>query len=277
MPIRLVTDSTCDVPPELIERHQIVVVPAILNLEEQSYRDVVDIARADFYRRLPALKTLPTTSAPAAGEFEAAYRQCGDADIISIHLASTLSGLFNSARVGAEAFGGRVTMMDSGQLSMGLGWQVLAAAEAIASGQSLAQVLQVIASVKRRVKIVAALDTIEYLRRSGRATFLTAALGQLLQIKPLLEVMDGEVMAVAKMRTHSKALEKLIELVAALKPIERLAVMHAASLDEARALADRLVTLGLSPEPHPLIVEVTPIIGTHVGPGTLAVAAVRAS
>ena len=273
MPIRLVTDSTCDLPPDVVLRYGVLVVPAVLNMEGKSYRDGTDISRADYYARLPGLKTLPTTAAPAAGEFEAVYRQCGDAEVVSVQLASQLSGMFNAARLGAEASGARVTLVDSGNVSMALGWQVLAAAEAIAAGKPLAEVVAAVESTRQRVKLFALLDTIEFLRRGGRASTFAAALGELLQIKPMLEVAEGSLIQLAKPRTHGKGVEKLVELVQALGPLERLAVMYATTPAEAQLLADRLAPL--SPQP-PLVVEATTVIGTHAGPGALGVAAVKA-
>ena len=271
--VRLVTDSTCDLPPDLVLRYGILVVPAVLNMEGKSYRDGVDISRADYYARLPGLKALPTTAAPAAGEFEAVYRECGDAEVVSIHLASQLSAMFNTARLGAEASGARVTLVDSGNVSMALGWQVLAAAEAIAAGKPLAEVVAAVESTRQRVKLFALLDTIEFLRRGGRASAFAATVGELLQIKPMLEVAEGSLIQLAKPRTHGKGVEKLVELVQALGPLERLAVMYATTPAEARSLADRLAPL--SPQP-PLVVEATTVIGTHAGPGALGVAAVKA-
>ena len=273
MPIRIVTDSNCDLPAELIERHRILVVPSVLNMDGRAYRDGVDISRAEFYRRLPTSQPVPTTAAPASGEFEAAYRACGDADIISIHVASKLSGILNAARLGAEAVGERVHLVDSGQVSMGQGWQVLAAAEAAAAGQSTAQVRAAAESTRRRCQVLAVLDTLEYLRRGGRASALSAILGELLQVKPLLELVDGDIVLRAKLRTWATARGQLVKLVEALGRLERLAVLHTDRAAEARALADRLAPRAAS---EPLVVEATAVIGTHVGPGAVGVAAVKA-
>jgi DegV family protein with EDD domain len=272
--IRLVTDSTSDLPAELVERHGILVVPAVFVIDGQAHQDGIDIARADFYDRLPGLKELPKTAAPATGAFEAVYRQCGGAEIISFHVASQFSGLFNAARLAAEAFGRQVHLIDSGQVSMGLGWQVLAAAEAVAASKPIAAVLAAAETARRRVKLFAVLDTVEYLRRGGRASALAASLSALLQIKLMLEVAEGKLMPVARLRTHGRAIEKLVEMVEALGPLERLAVLHAHSLEAARQLAERLAARAMQP---PLIVEVTTVIGTHAGPGALGVAAVTAT
>lgn len=272
MPIALVTDSNCDLPAELIERYDIRMVSSLLTIGGQSYRDGVDISRAEFYARLPALNPSPTTAAPASGVFEELYRTCGDADIISIHIASKLSGFFNAARLGAEASGARVTLVDSEQLSMGVGWQVLAAVEAITAGKSLADVLEAISRTRQRIKVFAALNTLEHLRRSGRANAVIAMLGDLLQIKPLIELVEGEVKLIGRQRTFGKALDKLVETVQALGPLERLAIMHANNPIDAQRLAERLA-------PHsaqaPLVTEIAAVIGTHVGPQAIGVAVVK--
>jgi len=274
MPIHIITDSTCDLPAEFVTRYGLSVIPAVLNLDGKSYRDGIDISRSDFYQRLPQLKDLPRTSVPAAGELEALYHRHSGSEIISIHLASQLSGMINTARLGAEASGARVTLIDSGQVSMGLGWQVLAAAEAAAAGKTLAEVLAAIESVRGRIKLFALLNTLEFLQRGGRASALTATLGKLLQIKPVLELAAGQVIPLEKPRTWSRGVEKLLELAKGLGRLERVAVLHADALAEAQNLAQRLTPHTTHP---PIVVEVTTVIGTHVGPGALGIAAVRAS
>lgn len=272
--VRIVTDSNCDVPADLVARHNVVVVPSLLNIDGRAYRDGIDLSRAEFYQRLPSLRPPPTTAAPSAGEFEAAYRQCGDAPIVSIHLAAGFSAIFNTARLGAEPFGGQVTLVDSGSLSMGIGWQVLAAAEAAERGAPVAEVVAAAQRVQQRLRLIAVLDTVEYLRRGGRASAITAGLSQLFQIKPLLEVAHGQVTALARLRTRAKARESLVIRIEALGPLERVAVLHVAAAEDAQALAGRLAERAAHP---PIVVEATAVIGTHVGPGTLAVAAVTAA
>jgi DegV family protein with EDD domain len=271
VPVCVVTDSTCDLPPQWVARYGIRVVPALVTLDGRAYRDGLELSRADFYRRLPALRPLPTTAAPSAGDFAAAYHRCGDNDIVVVALAAALSGIFNAARLGAEGWGERVTLIDSGNLSMGLGWQVLAAAEAAVAGAGAAQVVRAVQSTQQRLTLLAALDTVEYLRRGGRASALTALLGELLQIKPLLEVRAGQVIPLGRLRTRSKARAGLAERIEALGPLQRVAVLHAAAEAEARELAERLAALSQEP---PIVVEATTVIGTHVGPGALGVAAI---
>lgn len=270
MPVRVVTDSNSDLPAELVARYNIVVVASVLNIEGKSYLDGIDISRAEFYQRLPQINPLPTTAAPSAAAFEAAYRSCGEAEVVAIHLSATFSAIYTAARLGAEPLGDRVTLVDSQQASMGMGWQVLAAAEAAEAGGSRDDVLRAVHSAQERVRLYAALDTIEYLRRGGRASLLTARLGDLLQIKPMLEVRHGVVSVPARVRTRQKAREELAARVEALGRLERLAVLHTNCADDARAMAQRLA-------PHtqqaPVVVEATAVIGTHVGPGAIGVAA----
>ena len=273
-PIVLVTDSNGDVPAEYVERYNIRVVPSVLNLDGQALRDGIDITRREFYARLPHLKTPPTTATPSAGDFEDLYRACGDVDIIAIHLSSKLSGFYNVSRVGAEASGARVTLIDSEQLSLGLGWQVIAAAEAIAAGKSVAEVVAIVADVRRRVMVLAILDTLENLRRSGRASNLKALMGELLQVKPMLSVVNGEVVMLGQYRTRSKALAKLQETAQAQGPLERLAIIHANAPEAAQALAAELAAQSAQP---PIIQEFAAVLGAHLGPGVVGVGVVKAA
>ncbi len=276
MSIAIITDSTCDLPAEAARRYHITVIPMTINIEGRSYRDEVDITRAEYYARLPQVKTLPTTSASGAADFEKAYRECQADEIVSIHIGATLSGVLNMARLGAEASGRRVTLVDSQQASMGLGWQAVAAAEAALSG-SVEKVLEVIAAVRRRVRVLALLDTFEYLRRGGRANAVVATLGDLLQIKPLIQVAEGKVTSLARPRTHSRGFDKLVELVEQMGPLDRLAVLHAHNLEGARRLEERVARY-LRPGASPLIRnDVTAIVGTHAGPGAIGVAVVPAA
>jgi DegV family protein with EDD domain len=270
MPVRVVTDSNSDLPPELVARYNIVVVPSLLNIEGKSFADGVDITRGEFYQRLPKLNPLPTTAAPSAAAFQAAYRSCGQAEIVAIHLSASFSAIYTAARLGAEPLGDQVTLVDSQQASMGMGWQVLAAAEVASQGGSRDDALRAVRSAQARVRLYAALDTIEYLRRGGRASLLSARLGDLLQIKPMLEVRDGNVSVPARVRTRPKARAELAARVEALGPLERLAVLHTDCVDDARAMADRRAPRS---QQMPVVVEAAAVIGTHVGPGAIGVAA----
>ncbi len=277
MRIGVVTDSTADIPAELCARHNIEVVPAIVVLENQSYRDGVDLSRREFYERLPGLSTPPTTATPAPGAFQAAYEkllQGGAQAVLSIHLADQLSGIHNTAEIAAKAFKPRVQVVDSRSLSMGLGFQVLAAAEAAAAGLPLKSIRKIVEEVSQRVRVFAMLDTLEYIRRSGRVSWAAARLGSLLQVKLFVEVRAGAVINLGQTRTRKKGIAHLKALLAKAGPIEKLAVLHSNAENDARRFLEDLLP-GLQLRSEAPIVNTTPVIGAHVGPNGLGFAAVR--
>jgi len=275
--VRIVTDSTSDIPADLAGRLGITVVPAYVQVEGQSLRDGVQITRAEFYRRLPGLTRIPTTSVPPAHEFAAAFRSLvGQADAVVAPLVSNkLSGMLNTARLGSrEVPEIEVHLVDSTQVAMGLGWQAVVAAEAAAARKGVDEIISLIRQVQPRVRLYALLDTLEYLHRSGRVAWARAAAAQLLNIKPLLEVRQGEVIMIGKVRTRNKAIERLLEMVSDLGPLERLAVVHTQAPD----VESFRVRLGdLFPVEQIVVSDVGPIVGTHVGPGALGIAAVVAA
>ncbi|MBA4379150.1 MAG: hypothetical protein C0393_00400 [Anaerolinea sp.] len=277
MKISLVTDSTADIPEELRLQHGIEVIPAILNIGGESYEDGKGISREEFYERLPNLSVPPTTSAPSVGSFQERYEwllNAGASHILSIHPPDRLSGIFNAARLAAEQFGQRVHVLDSGQLSLGLGFQVLAAAEAVARGVSLEDILGLVESVKGRVRVVALLDTILYLRRSGRVSWAKAMIGDLFNIRPMIELRFGIIERLAQVRTHSQGILRLAEALNSWGPLERLAILHTNAETAARQLLEDLKPKLPAP---PLVVNVTTVIGTHTGPNGLGLAAVPVS
>jgi DegV family protein with EDD domain len=278
MKLGIVTDSTCDLPAHLIEQHEVEVIPSILVLDGHEFVDGQTITRDEFYRRLPALRTPPTTAAPAMGEYVSRYDALlsnGCDHVISIHAAGKLTSIVNTAHQAAKDFSGRVTCVDSGSLSLGLGFQVLAAAEAAELGLQAA--LDAITSTRKRLTVNAALDTMEYLRRSGRVPNAVAALGGLLSIKPLVDLTDGVVKAIAAVRTTHQANERLLNFLLELGPLERLAIMHSGLEARAREFLNTLMQKASQSAPREiLLVNVTTVIGTHVGPHGLGFAAVKA-
>jgi DegV family protein with EDD domain len=270
--IRIVTDSTADLPPELAG--DIASVPCYVQFGAESYLDGVDLTREQFYERLTRDPVLPKTAAPSAGLFEETYRRVAAANdqIISLHVAATLSSMQNSARLGGQALAGTpVTVYNSESLSMGLGWLCIAAARAARAGKTLNEIVALLDDMKTRTHVLAALDTLEFMRRSGRVGWAAALVGQWLHIKPIVSVRRGLVSLVARVRTRAQALQRLTELVIRLGPLEHLAVMHTTAQATAQQLARTLAHL--APPPIP-IGEVTPIIGTHVGPHGVGLAAV---
>jgi DegV family protein with EDD domain len=274
--INIVTDSTSDIPPDIARELNITVIPVHVIFGDESFDDGVTITREEFYRRLKTAKVLPTTSTPSIGEFAEAYQRVGG-EIVAIHVASSWSSLLNVARLGAEmASDARVTFVDSGKLAMGLGWQVILAARAAQQGKSAAEIVQILQAAKHRVRLFAALDTLEFLRRSGRVNAFLARFGQLLSIKPIIDVGDGEVSMVDRVRTRHAAIDRIREMTHGLGPLQSLAVLHTSSYETARALADEFA-LSIPNLREPIIVcEATTAVGTHVGPNALGIAAIVA-
>ncbi len=277
MKLGIVTDSTSDLPNYLIEQYGLEVIPTILILDGKEYADGQGISRDDFYTRLPSLRTPPTTAAPSIGDFSARYDSLltrGCDQIISIHPAGQLTTIINSARQAAQDFPNKITIVDSGSLSLGLGFQAVAAAEAAENG--LQASLKAIDSTRKRLKVYAALDTMEYLRRSGRVPSAVAALGGLLSIKPLIELLDGEVKAIGAVRTTSQANGRMLNILLPRGELERLAILHTGAEARAKEFLNAVMQKASQSVPRDiLLVNVTTVIGTHVGPHGLGFAAVK--
>ena len=273
----IVTDSTCDIPQYLIEQHGIEVVPSILILDGKEYVDEGGFARDEFYKLLPDLKVPPTTSTPSIGEFTRCYQKLlneGCDHIISIHAAGTLTTIINTARRAAQEFNGRILVVDSLSLSLGLGFQVLAAAESEESSPEAA--LAAIESTRRRLRLFAALDSMEYLRRSGRVQNTIALLGSLLNVKPLIEVCDGDVKASGVVRTTRQANEHMAAFLKSAGRLERLAILHTGAEARAREFLNRIMSeISQSLPRDILMINATTVIGTHIGPNGLGFAAIR--
>jgi len=275
--VKIVVDSTADLPPELAAEWGITVIPCLVHFGQETFREGVDLSRGEFYRRLESGSEMPTTSAPGPGVFADTYRQlAAETDqIVSIHVSSRLSAVYNSARLGAEKIkGAKVAVLDSGTVSMGLGWLAVMAAQLAEAGRSWSEIVNWVEMVHPRTRVFAMLDTLEYLHRSGRVGWALAVLGALLNVKPMISVKEGAVLPLGRARSRQKATARLVLLVEDLGPLERLAVLHTCARRDAEALAGRLAAL--FPRERMVIAEVGTIIGTHVGPNGLGVACVTA-
>jgi DegV family protein with EDD domain len=270
MKINFVTDSTTDVPPEFVERYNIRVVPTLVVFEGKEYRDGVDITRAEFYQRLPSLRPLPTTAAPSAGDFESIFASI-DGPVISLHTAVSLTAIYTSARIASEKFADRVTVIDSGSISLGAGWQVVAAAAAAAAGANVQEVLKVIADVRKRVRVFALLDTLDNLRHSGRISLMRASIGELLQIKPMVEVYESQLIARDQFRTRAKALPSFIEQMKSLGKFERLGVLYTDNIEPAKQVH---AALGDHAPAGTIVSPITSTVGTHIGLNAVGVTGV---
>jgi len=270
--IAIVTDSTADIPVETAESLNISVIPAVLTLDGETYVDGRDISRAEFYLRMPDLRTPPTTAVPSTIVFEETYQhllESGAERILSIHLSSKLSGMINTAMQAARSFGDRVKVFDSSQLSLGTGFQAIEAARVVKEGLDFDQVVSTARQFRDKAYVVALIDRLEFMRRSGRVNWLRANIGDFLHIKQLVEVKGGLVNALARTRTYTKAFERLISIAFTWSNIRRLAVLHSGAPEKAKELTERVADLCPSPL---MIVDVTTVIGVHVGPGCVGLA-----
>lgn len=276
MKIALVTDSTSDIPDSLIKAKHIFMVPNSVNIDGHSFLDGIEISREEFYRRLPEFRSQPTTATASIGTYQSLYSdlfQQGYERIISIHASSLLSGIYNAAHSAAQSFVNRVFVIDSQQISLGLGFQVLAAADSITNGSPLESVLEMLQNIRKRIRVVAMLDTLEYVHRSGRASWAKARIGGLLRIKPFVEVKEGKVLSLGEARTRQKGIKQLRKIITKLGHLERIAILHSNSEADARLLQEYVKPIT---DDASLLINVTTVIGVHVGPNGLGFAAIIA-
>lgn len=272
MAVRVVTDSACDLPDELLENLGIEVVPLTIRFGHEELVDRKELSTDEFWRRLEGSSVLPETSAPSAGAFEERFRRLvgdGATGIVCINLSSKLSATLQAAQVAAQAVQDAcpVVVIDSLQVSMGLGNLCITAAELAADGEPLDSIVASVIDRRKRTKLYGTLDTLEYLKKGGRVGNARAILGSMLAIKPVVEVRDGAVEEAGKVRTRSKALRLLVDRVKE-GPFESLAVLHGDAPD-----VDELLTLlePLSPRDEIVIGQIGPVIGTHAGPRVIGV------
>ena len=269
MTIKIVTDSTCDLPEEIVAQHGITVVPLYINFGSESYLDGVDLSREAFYARLPDCDPPPTTAMPGPQMFLETYKRLaekGATEILSIHISRSLSAVVDTAQLAAREASIPVTVFDSGTLSLGTGFLVWAAADAVAQGHSMEEIAALIEEQGQRTHVFAALDTLEFLRRGGRMNRVIAVLGSWLQMKPLLKMHDGKP-AAEKILTAKAATQRLVALLQEQVPLEKVALVHTHALDKARELCQQ--ARHLLPEGEVLSVDITPVFGTHLGPGAV--------
>ena len=277
MSIRIVTDSTCDLPEATVAEYDITVVPLYINIGDQGYLDGVELSRQEFYERLPDYDPPPTTATPGPEQFRQVYDTLaaeGATEILSIHISESLSATVGMARLSAQAMEAvPVTVFDSGSLSLGTGFLVLAAAKAAAEDRPTDEIIPILEEQGSRTHVFAALDTLEFLRRSGRMNRAMAAVGSWLQMKPLLRMHDGNPTA-ERVRTSEAAVKRLVSLLSDLVPLEQVALVHTHALDRAADLLDRV--RHLLPEGEVLSVDITPVFGVHLGPGAIGFSCVTA-
>jgi len=276
--VAVITDSTAYIPKDMLDTYNISVTPQVLIWGDETLHDGVDILPNEFYKRLETAKTMPTTSQVPImvmkTEFERLLEQ--GYDVLGIFLSAKLSGTMQSAIQALEMLPnatGKISIIDSNSTAMAMGFHVLSAARAAKSGGNLDECRELAEEARKHTGVFFVVDTLEFLRRGGRIGGAQALLGSALNIKPLLELRDGRIESVEKIRTKGKAIERMIDRIAeqveGRSPI-RLATLHANAEVEARAALE-IATLRLQPI-ETVFASVSPVIGAHAGPGTIGLA-----
>lgn len=275
MPVRIVTDSSCDLPARIVSRYGICVLPLYINVGSQSYLDGIDLSREEFYKALPNYPVNPTTAVPSPQKFRAIYDSLaeeGASEVLSIHISSTLSAITSVAQVAArDTASVPVTVVDSQQLSLGTGFLVETAARLAQAGASALEILAALKDQIQRTHVFAALDTLEFLQRSGRMNTVLSTIGEFFQIKPLLKMYAGKASA-ERVRTRKNAMKRLVELVKAYRPFEKLALLHSDATERAQALLQDVREM--LPDDEIWFEQINPVLGAHLGPGVIGFACV---
>ena len=273
MAVRIVTDSTSDIPPSIAHGLGISVVPLSVIFGDEAFREGIDITHDLFYEKLVRSRALPTTSAPSVGDFLSVYRPLlKEADeIVSIHISSKLSATYSNACQAARQLsdeGARIEVMDSQSVSFGLTFLAAAAARAAADGAGIDAIRELVEGMVPRVRIIVVLDTLEYLRRGGRIGRARAYLGAVLRVKPLLSIRDGEVHPEERIRTKSHALDRIFQIVTSYR-VKEAAIGYSTNAQEAEDLKRRLEGALNGVTVH--VQRLGPVIGVHAGPGVIGV------
>ena len=275
MAVKIVTDSTADLPSDIVNELGITVVPANVRFGNDAYKDGVDLSSDEFFDKLVNGPDFPTTSQPSIGEFRDAYERVAEgADgIVSVHVSGKLSGTMNSATQGASQAGADcpIEVLDTRQASMGSGLVAMAAARAAQDGASVEEAANAARSAIDRSQCFALLDTLDYLIKGGRIGKARGAIGKLLRIKPMIILRDGEVNDLAKERARSRAVARLRRTAEEFAPLAAVAVMYSTDPDEARALAADLSPLLTDGADAPMTARFGPALGTYVGPNSLGI------
>jgi DegV family protein with EDD domain len=273
--VRVVTDSIADIPPSIAVELGITVIPAIVRFGDEMFEAGVNLSNDEFYARLRSSPVLPQTAVPPVGVFEAIYRQLGrETDqIVSIHIPARLSGMMNAALIAARALPElQIEVIDSTNISMALGWLVIMAARAANEGRSLDEIVIQVRQTIPKIRLLAVMDTLEYAEKGGRIGKGRALVGTLLRVKPLLQVLNSELLPIENVRTIRRAIARLVELVGELGPLAEASVVHADASGLAHQVREMLAPI------HPVdripIAEAGPVLGAHAGPGAVGVACV---
>jgi DegV family protein with EDD domain len=273
MPVKVVTDSSADLPGELVKELGITVVPLYVRFGEEVHRDRVTISEDEFYRRLESDPIHPTTIQPGPQDFLEVYQnECAGADgIVSIHISGKLSGTVNSALMARDMLenGCPVEVVDSLAVTMGLGLVVIAAARVAKAGGAMDKVVTAAKEAIPQVHFLALFDTLKYILLGGRIGKAKALLGSILNVKPILTLKDGEVVPCTQVRNRAKGMDRLFDFVKNATDVQDVAVVYSTTPDEAQRLAERIGSVFDREKIR--IARIGPVLGVHMGPGTLIV------
>ncbi|MCX5994770.1 MAG: DegV family protein [Chloroflexi bacterium] len=273
MTVKVVTDSTSDIPPNLAQDLNITVVPIYVIFGQKVYRDRVDIFEDEFYHKLGFGSVYPTTSVPSPQDFADAYNKLAQEtdEIISIHITSKLSGTYNSALLGTQLVNKkcRIEVVDSMSMSMGLGLSVIAAAREALAGSNLEQVTALVRQTILQVHTLILADTLKYAVRGGRVSKTYGLLGTVLRVRALLGMRDGDLFLAGLARTRAKALERMYEFAKSFPKVQEIALAYTTEYNDVKTLAERLKPV--FPETTIYIARVGPAIGTYGGPGGMGI------
>jgi DegV family protein with EDD domain len=273
MTVKIITESVCDLPAQIVEELGITVIPLPVHFGNEVYRDGVDISNEEFYQKLETSKVFPTTAIPPPGDFINAYDKAAEEadEVLHIALSSKLSGLYDAAKlaVGLMTKKCRVEVLDSKWVIMGQGFLVMKAAQAARDGAKLDDIMKLVHRDMNRLATRSIFDTLEYLKRGGRISKVQAALGSMMHIHPILGVKDGEVASFGRARSRDEALEYLYDFVMGYKNIEGLSVAYYKAVDDAEKLIERFDAK--FPKERIIRTRTSPVIGAHTGPNLLVV------
>ncbi len=274
MTVKIVTDSLCDLPPQIVKELDITVIPIHVCFGTEVYRDGIDISTEDFYKKLETSKIFPTTAVPPPADFVRAYEQAAEkADaILVITLSSKLSGLYQAAKAAVELMKKKcqVEVVDSQWVIMAEGFIVMKAAQAARQGAKLEEIVKLVQRNINRVATCSVFDTLEYLKRGGRISKVSALMGNLMHIHPILGMKNGEVVSMGRRRSRTEALDYMYDFVMKYKNIEEMSVACFKAADDAESLIERLNTK--FPKERVFRSRTSPVIGAHTGPNLLVVA-----
>ena len=277
MPVTIVTDSSCDLPQDLLQQTDIRIVPCSVSFGDRTYRDGIDIDREQFYEMLTGETFFPTTSQPSVSEFQELFSSLRDGgqEVVAVLLSGKLSATVNSATQAKNALdeNGPIDIIDSEQTSMGLGFMALEAAKLASEGASREDIVAKVLDVRSRTHTFAMLDTAEYLRRGGRAGRAQSFLVSALQFKPIVTISEGVAAPVARPRTRRKGLDEIASRLQNLAPLERAAVMYTTDQSDTEAVGERIAS---ATNVEVVQARFSPVLGAHIGPRALGAAVVRA-